>query len=96
MLTVSHANRSKLNRSPAANPTPAQIRAARELAGLTQTEAAQLVYATLRAWQNWENEIDPAESRRMHPAIFELFLVKVRQLPVNEILRAPPAPSKHE
>lgn len=92
MHAVTHANRSKLHRSPAANPTPAQIKAAREIVGLTQTQAAERVYATLRAWQNWESE-DPAESRRMHPAIFELFLLKTRQIPVNEVLGPPPATS---
>jgi DNA-binding XRE family transcriptional regulator len=82
---VNHPNRSKLHRSPAANPTPAQIREARERAGLTQAEAAKKVYATPRAWQNWESE-DPTESRRMHPAIFELFLLKVGQLSAEQVL----------
>lgn len=87
MLTVSnHPNRSKLNRSSAANPTPDQIRAARELAGLTQTEAGEKIYASLRAWQDYEGG-----QRRMHPAIFELFLLKVRQLPVGEVLGPPPS-----
>ena len=73
-----HANRSKRNPSPARNPTPAEVIAAREAAGLTQTEAARKVYSTLRAWQRWETE-DPNDSRRMHPAIFELFLIKTGQ-----------------
>ena len=73
---TSHPNRSKQNRAMKANPTASEIRSAREKAGLSQTEAAQLVYSTLRAWQNWESE-DPNESRRMHPAIFELFLIKL-------------------
>lgn len=53
------------------NPTPEQIRAARESAGLTQTEAARLIYSTLRTWQDWE-----AGKAKMSPAFFELFRLK--------------------
>ena len=74
---VSHPNRSRRTKSPSANPSPAEIRAAREAAGLTQTEAAELVHSTLRAWQNWEVEENSAEQRRMHTATWELFRVKV-------------------
>jgi DNA-binding transcriptional regulator YiaG len=54
------------------HPTPEQIRSARHNAGLTQTQAAKLVYSTERAWQFWE-----AGDRSMHPAIWELFNLKV-------------------
>lgn len=53
---------------PARNPRPAEIRAARERADLTQTEAAALVHTTCRVWQQWE-----AGDRRMHPAFWHLF-----------------------
>lgn len=56
----------------ATNPSPEQIRAAREAAGLSQTEAAALIYAGLRGWQEWE-----AGNRKMHPALWEFFLIKV-------------------
>lgn len=62
------------NRSPqglSSNPSPADILAAREAAGLTQTAAAELVYAGLRGWQEWE-----AGTRRMHPGLWELFVIK--------------------
>lgn len=61
------------NRSPSAasNPAPDAIKAARAAAGLTQTAAAHLIYSTLRTWQQWE-----ANDRRMHPGLFELFLLK--------------------
>ena len=89
MLIVSnHPNRGKANRSAWSTPTPAEIRASREIVGLTQTDAAAKVYATLRAWQNWESE-DPAESRRMHPAIFELFLLKTGQLTFDQVVKPP-------
>lgn len=51
--------------------TPEAIKAARAAAGLTQTQAAALIYCTLRGWQDWEGG-----KRAMHPAFFELFLQK--------------------
>ena len=76
-MMTNHPNRPDKSgrRSPAANPTPAQVREAREAAGLTQQQAADLIYSKLRTWQNWENE-DATDGRRMHPAFFELFLIK--------------------
>lgn len=53
-------------------PTSEQICAAREAAGLTQSAAAALVHANLRSWQKWE-----AGERAMHPAFWELFLIKM-------------------
>ena len=50
-------------------PTPSEIRAARTARGLTQRQAAETVLYTERAWQDWE-----AGLRRMHPAIWGLFL----------------------
>jgi DNA-binding transcriptional regulator YiaG len=66
-----HPNRNRRRLSPAANPLPDEIRAARVAAGLTQTEAAALIYCTLRTWQQWE-----AGDRRMHPAFWELWRQK--------------------
>ena len=57
-------------------PAPAEIRSARERAGLTQTQAAQLVHGTLRAWQGWEAPEGEPSARRMHPGLWELFLLK--------------------
>ena len=64
-----HPNRGP--QGPFSNPDPSEIRAAREAAELTQTEAADLVRASLRAWQQWE-----AGDRRMHPGLWELFRLK--------------------
>lgn len=72
-----HPNRSKTNIRAGANPTPAQVRRAREEAGLTQEQAAALVYASWRTWQNWETDASAEEHRRMHPATWELFQVKL-------------------
>src|SRR5690349_16892744 len=65
---VNHPNRSKKNPTDARSPAPAEIIAAREQHGLTQTRAAELIYGTLRAWQNWE-----AGERPMHPALWDLW-----------------------
>jgi DNA-binding transcriptional regulator YiaG len=67
-----HPNRSKRNPGPGANPKPADIVRAR--GELTQREAAELIYASEGAWQNWEQG-----QRPMHPAFFELFLLKAGQ-----------------
>lgn len=90
MITAmpNHPNRSK--RAPAApgsNPRPSEIKAAREAAGLTQAAAAELIHSTLRAWQNWEAE-GGDEARRMHPGLFELFLLKSRMPDLVEVVKA--------
>lgn len=44
-------------------PTPAEIREARKRAKLNQTQAAALIYRTMRCWQEWErgrSDMDPA------------------------------------
>lgn len=64
-----HPNRGP--KGPSSTPTPAAIRAARDAAALTQTQAALLVHSTLRRWQEWE-----AGTYRMHPGLFELFTIK--------------------
>jgi putative transcriptional regulator len=52
-------------------PSPAGIKLGRNAAGLTQSQAAQLVHVTPGAWQKWE-----LGKARMRPAIFELFMLK--------------------
>jgi DNA (cytosine-5)-methyltransferase 1 len=53
------------------SPTLQKIKQARKEAGLTQSQAATLIYSELRTWQHWEKG-----DRSMHPAFFELFLIK--------------------
>lgn len=67
---VNHPNRGRAG--PASNPSPADVRAARESAGLTQTQAAALIHGTMRAWQEYE-----AGNRRLHPGLWELFRLKL-------------------
>lgn len=76
-LVPSHPNRSKTNIRAGSNPTPAQVRRAREKAGLTLEQAGALVYTSWRTWQNWEADEGSAEHRRMHAATWELFQVKL-------------------
>ena len=52
-------------------PTTAEIRAAREAAGLTQTSAAQLVHCNRSSWAEWEGGVS-----KMHLAFWELFKIK--------------------
>lgn len=70
-----HPNRGRAG-GPCRNPTPDEIRAAREAAGLTQTEAARLICATLRAWQGWEAGVGTPGHRRMPAGLWELFGIK--------------------
>jgi DNA-binding XRE family transcriptional regulator len=70
------------------NPSPQEVRAAREAAGLTQEAAAALLWSSKRNWQQWEYDgPDPAEARRMHPALFTLFLLLTKQMTVAQVLK---------
>lgn len=82
---TTHPNRSRAA-GPASNPAPADIRAAREAAGLTQTQAAQLLHGTLRSWQMWE-----AGERRLHPALWAFFLLRTSQHPSARLIGDPGA-----
>jgi len=53
------------------SPTPSQLAALRESLGLTQAQAAGLLYRTARNWQQWE-----LGERTMDPALWELFSIK--------------------
>jgi hypothetical protein len=77
-VVANHPNRSKTNVKAGANPTPAQVRRAREDAGLTLEQAGELVYTSWRTFQNWEADVDSAEHRRMHGATWELFQIKLK------------------
>ena len=64
-----------------ATPTPAEIRAARESAGLSQEAAAALIYKTRSAWAQWEARESASNHRAMEPAFWELFQLKTRPKP---------------
>ena len=61
------------HRAAPETPLPAAIREKRLSVGLSQTAAGALVHTTCRTWQQWE-----AGDRRMHPAFWELFVLKAR------------------
>ena len=60
-------------------PTPTQIKDARQAAGLTQTQAAALIYKKLLAWQRYESG-----DRAMDCALYELFLLKTSQIDIGQ------------
>ena len=62
-------------------PTPSEIRAAREAAGLTQTAAGALCHRSLRAWQAVE-----AGDRKLDLAAWELFLLRTGQHPSHKLI----------
>lgn len=68
-----HPNRSRA-KSPASNPEPDEIVKARTNVGLTQKQAADIMYCGLRTLQQWE-----AGDRRMHRAILDYFLLRTGQ-----------------
>jgi len=60
------------------SPTADAVRSVRQKTSLTQTQAAHLVHASLRSWQQWE-----AGDRAMPPGLFELFMIKTGQWPLE-------------
>jgi|GEM_PF-1236086 len=76
---TSHPNRSRRRKAPGRNPTPAEIAQTREEAELTQTQAAALIYRTLRSWQDWEGG-----QRRMDPALWEYWCLLISSRETRE------------
>ncbi len=70
-LARSHPPRQRSAMMTFISPTPAEIRAARETAGITQSVAGELVCCQLRTWQQWESG-----DRKMPPGLWELFKIK--------------------
>ena len=69
---TNHPNRSKSAPPTAARtPSPDEVREFRRSRNLSAEQAGALVHVTGRAWQRWESD-----DRPMHPAFFELALLK--------------------
>lgn len=66
---------SRMKFSEITTPSPADVRGLRTKHGLTQTEAGDLVYVTLSAWQKWEGG-----RREMDRRTWELLLYKLGEL----------------
>lgn len=60
------------------HPKPTQVAEARNKAGLSQSEAAKLVYSSRPSWARWEAVGD--NHVPMPRAEWELFLIKTGQL----------------
>jgi putative transcriptional regulator len=74
------------------SPTPSAIKVARDAVRLTQTAAAEVVFTSLRAWQQWEYG-----ERSMHLAFWHLFLYKTSQQtrpPVAQLSEPPLSPQE--
>lgn len=71
-------------------PTPKDIRRARNQAGLTQTQAAQLVSTAqtqpYRTWQSYEVEAGKPGHRAVPMAAWELFLLLTEQHPTHRLV----------
>ena len=63
-------------------PTPTQIKDARQAAGLTQTQAAGIIYKKVLAWQRYESG-----DRAMDAALYELFLIKTGQIDIGQFTK---------
>lgn len=57
-------------------PTPQDVLAARKAAGLTQEQAAQLLWSHNRVWRMYESG-----NRSLSVPLWELFLIKTDQHP---------------
>jgi DNA-binding transcriptional regulator YiaG len=64
------------------------IRESRLAAGLTQSAAAALIYATTRTWEDWESG-----RRNMHPAMLRYFrhVAGVERIPFRRVTTPTPA-----
>lgn len=60
-------------------PTKEQVKQARANAGLTQSQAAAVIYKQILAWQRYESG-----DRVMDAAYYELFLIKTGQLEIDQ------------
>lgn len=67
-------------------PTPDEVRQARERAGDTQLKASRRIRGGEKAFEQYESA-SPSNNRRMHPGLFELYLIKTGQ-PVPDWLKA--------
>jgi DNA-binding XRE family transcriptional regulator len=61
-------------------PAPSDVKRLRELAGHSREQAAELVHAVYRTWQNWELDPSSPEAREIPLAVWELYLVKLTRL----------------
>ena len=67
-------------------PSPEEIRALLKKHGISREEAAALVHASLRAWNNWIAPIGGVNHRQMPLAAWDLLLIKLGEHPDYRII----------
>ena len=73
-------------------PSPAEVKAARERAGLTPQAAGALISSAeqpRRTWEKWEKEKGTVNHREMPQATWELFLLLTDQHPSLSLTETP-------
>lgn len=79
-------------------PEPEAIRSARKKAGLSQTEASQLVTDAgvkgYRTWQRYEAPVDGADHRAIPIGLWELFLLLTDQHPTHQMVSRAAEPTE--
>lgn len=77
--------------TPLPQPTPEEVKVARKAAGLTQTQAAQVIGQAgvkgYRTWQRFEYTVDNKDHRAINPKLWELFLLLTDQHPTMKLVR---------
>lgn len=58
-------------------PTPEELRDLIKRHDLTRGEAAELVHASKRTWDNWSAKEDARDFRNIPMAVYELLLIKL-------------------
>ncbi len=78
-----HPNRSKSSQSRSRNPEPQEVALARSKAQQSIEQAAGFVHVSASQWEGFEKPTTDLERRRMHPGLFELYLIKTGQKAVE-------------
>ncbi len=81
---TNHPNRSKSAANPCRSPSGEEIALLRRMVGLTQEASATLVCYSRRGWQLCETG-----ERRMHPAAWMLYRIRVEPILAAAEARAP-------
>lgn len=76
---------------PFTQPTPQEIKAKRESLGLTQKQAAELIYKKVLSWNRYERD-----NGKIKRADWEMFLIKTKDMPEAEKPRPGVKPKKNQ
>jgi DNA-binding transcriptional regulator YiaG len=64
--------------TPGEIPTPDQVKAVRESAGLTQRQAAELIWVSEGTWRQWEST-SAVKARKMMPVAWWAFNKRIER-----------------